>query len=94
MPSALEHSYPHIAAELARIWRQADVDSYLQQLIVEERLDREGFPWGVIEELMFLSDLRWTINHGAKVLQVAPRVDDYGFASSDNAQTWVLMSAA
>jgi hypothetical protein len=57
--SAIERRFPRIARELCSLWGQEEVDRYLDSLLIDERGDRQGFPSAVLEELMFLSSMRW-----------------------------------
>lgn len=77
--SALERLYPRICNELVRHWFREDIDAYLAGLIMDERSDRQGFPFEVIDELMFLADLRWTMTHDRPTVQPGP-VDSEEFS--------------
>lgn len=59
----LEQQFPRIVGELIVRWNQDDIDSYLSTLILDDRGNRQGFPSGVLNELVFLSNLRWQIQH-------------------------------
>ncbi len=81
--TALERLYPNICQEILRLWRHEEIDAYLQGLIVESRHDRQGFPWEVINDLMFLSDLSWQSRHdGARPEVVPSDGEEFTFASS------------
>lgn len=80
--SALERLYPRICAGLVQMWFRDEIDAYLDALILDDRLDRQGFPFEVIDELLFLSDLRWTMRHDRRALEASHRDgDDYTFQS-------------
>lgn len=61
--SAVERRFPRIARELSLRWKDGDIDGYLDGLLIDERGNRQGFPGSVLEELMFLSSLRWQLIH-------------------------------
>ncbi|MDD5390059.1 MAG: hypothetical protein PHD37_11980 [Gallionellaceae bacterium] len=61
--SAIERRFSRIAQELAKRWKRNDIDAYLDSLMLDDRGDRQGFPTEVLEELMFLSNLRWQLQH-------------------------------
>ncbi len=54
-PYALEKQYPRIFATLMLLWETPEMESYLTKLMVNERLDREGFPPNVAAEIVHLS---------------------------------------
>lgn len=61
--SAIERRFPHIAHNLVSHWRQGDIDSYMDSLLIDSRGDRRGFPEEVLEELVFLAGIRWHFTH-------------------------------
>ncbi len=61
--SAIERHFSRIAQELATRWKRGDINAYLDSLLLDDRGDRQGFPTEVLEELMFLSNLRWQLQH-------------------------------
>ncbi len=69
--SAIESRFPHIARELCAHWKSDQIELYLDSLLIDNRGGRVGFPADVLDELMFLSGLRWHLSH-----QVG-RVEDY-----------------
>jgi hypothetical protein len=54
-PKRLEQSYPRILARLVEIWGFPETDTYLSNLLVADRADRQGFPDDVAGELFRLS---------------------------------------
>lgn len=54
-PYALEKQYPRIFATLMLLWDTPEMESYLTKLMVNERIDREGFPPNVAAEIVHLS---------------------------------------
>lgn len=78
--SALETLYPRVCARLVQMWFRDGIDAYLDGLILDDRFDRQGFPIEVIDELLFLSELRWTLCHQHRVAEVSHRDgDDFTF---------------
>lgn len=61
--SAIERRFTRIAGELTTRWSNAGIDDYLSSLMLDDRGNRQGFPADVLEELMFLSNLRWQLRH-------------------------------
>ncbi|MDP2833602.1 MAG: hypothetical protein Q8Q28_10015 [Pseudomonadota bacterium] len=61
--AAIEQRFSRIAQELATRWNRDDIDAYLNALMLDDRGNRQGFPADVLEELMFLSNLRWQLQH-------------------------------
>jgi len=61
--SAIERRFSRVAQELATRWKRDDINTYLDSLLLDDRGNRQGFPAEVLEELMFLSNLRWQLQH-------------------------------
>ena len=61
--SAIERRFPRIALEVTARWQHGDIDAYLDSLLLDDRGNRQGFPSDVLEEIMFLSSLRWQLKH-------------------------------
>lgn len=53
--SALEKGFPRIVEKIVLLWGANDFSDYLNSLMIDERGDRKGFPFDVLEELMFLN---------------------------------------
>jgi hypothetical protein len=83
--SALETLYPRICAALVQMWFRDEIDRYLDSLILDDRFDRQGFPYEVLDELLFLSDLRWGMRHDRRKAEVAHPDGDYTFLSRGRA---------
>lgn len=61
-PFTLEASYPRILANILKKWETPrEEQDYLNDLVVDARGDRQGFPTQVMEELLFISAVyhRW-----------------------------------
>lgn len=61
--SAIETRFPHIARELCALWKTDQIELYLDSLLIDNRGGRIGFPADVLDELMFLSGMRWHLYH-------------------------------
>ena len=62
--SHVEIQFPHIAKGLVDHWKHpVSIREFLDQLATDSRGGRIGFPPPVFDELMFLSDLLWQIEH-------------------------------
>jgi tankyrase len=61
--SAIEHKFSRIAKVLTTLWQRDDIDAYLNNLMLDDRGNRQGFPDDVLEEIMFLSSIRWQLLH-------------------------------
>lgn len=89
--SAIEVLFPRIARELTQHWFRTGIDDLLGHLILDDRSGRHGFPLEVIEELMFLADIRWHLTHDHKPEALAHTADmeflDYD-PPGDNGLVW------
>lgn len=62
--SSLEVHFQRIVNGLVEVWPSAEkTDRFLNDILVDDRYDREGFPESVFTDLMFLSDLNWKRTH-------------------------------
>lgn len=52
MKSALEERHPHIIRKLNLLWKSPYFDTYINNLILSDRIHRIGFTKEVIAELM------------------------------------------
>ncbi|MBK1678798.1 hypothetical protein [Rhodocyclus tenuis] len=66
-PLQLEQRFPQILARLVELWGTADLDHYLNSLMVADRSDRQGFPSDAAREIFRLS-----VIHGALGLAAKP----------------------
>ena len=55
--SVLESRYPHIAAKVIVQWGSRQLNNYLHGLLMDDRGDRQGFPFDAMQEIQFLLDL-------------------------------------
>jgi hypothetical protein len=56
-PARLDQRYPHILERITQLWGTSQIDPYLQELLLDSRGDRQGFPPDVMSDLMFLHGL-------------------------------------
>jgi uncharacterized protein len=54
---ALEKHFPRIVDKILLMWGAKDFPEFLSALMIDSRGDRHGFPFEVIEELMFLQEI-------------------------------------
>lgn len=55
-PARLEASFPRILKKIVELWGRAELDAYLDELMVSERPGRHGFPADVAMEIFRLSN--------------------------------------
>jgi hypothetical protein len=56
-PHNLEKDYSRILEKLMHLWALPEFDYYIQELLVNSRIDRHGFPPAVVDELLFIQKL-------------------------------------
>jgi hypothetical protein len=95
--SALEKHFPRIANDMCTYWGSQEIDNYIDNMLLDDRGDRMGFPIDVLEELMFLAGIRWHLNHlcGTVIESTGPEAFNYSGhrteLCSTNPGTWVLL---
>lgn len=62
-PIQIENRFPRILEKLVSLWNKPELDAYLNELMVSDRHDRQGFPDDVAMEIFHLSTI-----HAAKGL--------------------------
>lgn len=95
---AIEERFPHIARELCALWETDRIELYLDDLLLDTRGGRQGFPVDVLDELMFLSGMRWHIRHETARVQDLLKPAVFTFAAANEADipqsrsshAWVL----
>ena len=56
-PKELAELFPRIVNRMAELWRKPQqMNRYFEELLTSNRLNRKGFPLGVIQELCTLKD--------------------------------------
>jgi hypothetical protein len=55
--SYIENHFPRIGEKITLMWGAKEFPEYLNSLMIDDRGDREGFPFEVIEEMMFLLEI-------------------------------------
>lgn len=96
--SAIESRFPHIARELCTLWKTDQIEIYLDSLLIDDRGGRIGFPEDVLDELMFLSGMRWHLYHDAGRVEDFQKPDVFSFSAMNEAdlrragstRAWVL----
>lgn len=96
--SAIESRFPHIARELCALWKTDRIEIYLDSLLIDDRGDRIGFPEDVLDELMFLSGLRWHLLHEKDSVVDLQKPDAFSFSALNEAdlrhagstRAWIL----
>jgi len=73
-PAVLESFSPRILARIADLWGGAGLDLYLDDLLLTDRPDRQGFPGPVATALLALSKLHATFG-------LAPKASGTGWAT-------------
>src|SRR5262245_29219055 len=57
-PSSALEKFDHLKSRICLLWGQKELETYIKQLIMDSRDGkRQGFPWEVAQELMFLLEL-------------------------------------
>lgn len=96
--SAIERRFSRIAEELSSRWQGDDIDAYLNSLMLDDRGNRQGFPIEVVDELLFLCDLRWQLLHPSFSRADEGLVEQFSFNATNEldsrycgpARAWVL----
>jgi len=95
--SAIEKRFPRIASEISSLWGSAEIDNYIDRLLIDERGDRMGFPIDILDELMFLAGIRWHLSHlcGTVIESTLPEEFNYSGNRAElcgtHSNTWVLL---
>lgn len=74
-PEATVQRFPHIVARINDLWASAELDDYLDNLMISDREGRQGFPPEVAGELFRLIRV-----HGA-----------LGYASGGRGRGWAIV---
>lgn len=56
-PTAIEQQFPHILEKIILLWNSDVLDAYLSDLMMPDRIDRQGFPPDVAREIFKLSTI-------------------------------------
>lgn len=65
-PSDLESQYPRLMVRMIEGWSRPQLAAEINQLIVDDRGDRQGFPPDVMEELWFLYQMHQSLHAQAE----------------------------
>ena len=79
-PAYLERSYPRLLQKILSLWdAPKEMEAYLNELVVDQRGNRQGFPKEVLQEILFISALheKWKAEKKKKVnkdvlVQISP----------------------
>ena len=77
-PQSLEQ-FPHVLAKIVELWGKPELDTYLQGLMLPDRVGRKGFPPDAAAEIFRLSFL-----HGS--LGVTQEQETVGWGSAGNTE--------
>ena len=55
--SALEKGFPRVVDKILLMWGAKEFPEFLSTLMIDTRGGRQGFPFDVIQELMFLQEI-------------------------------------
>ena len=55
--SALEKGFPRVVDKILLMWGAKEFPEFLSTLMIDTRGGRQGFPFEVIQELMFLQEI-------------------------------------
>jgi hypothetical protein len=95
--SAIEKHFPRIASEIVTRWADKDGDNYIDNLLLDDRGDRMGFPSDVLNELMFLAGVRWHLSHLCGTVIESTSPEDFNYSGNRAelcgapSRTWVLL---
>ena len=73
-PAATRDAFPRVANTLSLLWHRPDaLREYLDELLIDKRGGRRGFPLAVLEELHALNDYHATLRRSPRLQRVPPR---------------------
>ncbi len=64
-PFHLESKYPRVFGKIISLWNTPELDAYFVELLVNDRVERAGFPDEVVSELRYLSFIHSTLHAGS-----------------------------
>lgn len=71
-PHVLEQEYPRILAKILELWDSNDAEAYFNELLIDDRGDRAGFPPKAASEIIHLS-----LIHSKQLTPTQPRIDPW-----------------
>ncbi len=80
-PELIEQQFPRILGRIVELWGTAELDHYLESLMVSDRPDRQGFHPDVAMEIFRLSMI-----HGA--LGLSSKISGTGWAGIDDGELY------
>src|SRR6187200_1429575 len=57
-PHALENRFDRILTKIDELWDRPEIENYFNDLIIDKRGGRQGFPKEVLADIFMLRDLR------------------------------------
>lgn len=75
----LENLFPRIAQALTEKWDKPELETYLADLLMDNRGARQGFPAAVVEELMLIDAILWELSDQRKRFLPIPDDADFMF---------------
>jgi hypothetical protein len=61
----LERKFPRIIERIVELWNKFELDDYLNEIMIDDRGNRQGFPEEVASEILFLRALHGYHMRGA-----------------------------
>jgi hypothetical protein len=55
--SELEVKFPRIIERIVELWNKDELDHYLNEIMIDDRGNRQGFPEEIASEILFLRTL-------------------------------------
>lgn len=75
----LEKLFPRIAQALTEKWGKPELESYLADLLVDNRGARQGFPAPIMGELILIDAILWELSDHRKDFLPQPHDADFLF---------------
>lgn len=78
----LENLFPRIAQALTEKWDKPELETYLADLLMDNRGTRQGFPAEAVEELILIDAILWELSGQRKRFLPIPDGADFAFDGS------------
>jgi ankyrin repeat protein len=83
-PHKLEQQYPRIFEKLIELWDSPQLDAYFNELMMNTREGRQGFPIDVANEIYYLSQVR------ERTRNIVPKEESLNWANIELAQQRII----